>query len=72
MMLLLNRKINPNILFFIGFSMKGAISPSKAMYVARELYEMDCFEIRSRELHEMDCFENSLDDTIGISTLINI
>lgn len=35
--------------------MEGPISPSKVAYVAKELYDMGCFEI-------------SLGDTIGVGT----
>lgn len=38
--------------------MEGSISPSKVAYVAKELYDMGCFEI-------------SLGDTIGVGTLGN-
>ncbi|KAJ9146598.1 hypothetical protein P3X46_028840 [Hevea brasiliensis] len=39
----------------VGCPVEGAISPSKVAYVAKELYDMDCFEI-------------SLGDTIGVGT----
>ncbi|XP_057954826.1 hydroxymethylglutaryl-CoA lyase, mitochondrial [Malania oleifera] len=39
----------------VGCPVEGAIPPSKVAYVAKELYEMGCFEI-------------SLGDTIGIAT----
>ncbi|XP_050203540.1 hydroxymethylglutaryl-CoA lyase, mitochondrial isoform X2 [Mercurialis annua] len=39
----------------IGCPVEGAISPSQVAYVAKELYEMGCFEI-------------SLGDTIGVGT----
>lgn len=39
----------------VGCPVEGAISPSKVAYVAKELYDMGCFEI-------------SLGDTIGVAT----
>ncbi|XP_021631278.1 hydroxymethylglutaryl-CoA lyase, mitochondrial isoform X1 [Manihot esculenta] len=39
----------------VGCPVEGAISPSKVAYVAKELYDMGCFEI-------------SLGDTIGVGT----
>jgi len=39
----------------VGCPMEGPILPSKVAYVAKELYEMGCFEI-------------SLGDTIGVGT----
>lgn len=39
--------------------MEGAIPPSKVAYVAKELYDMGCFEI-------------SLGDTIGVGTPGNV
>ncbi|KAB1215584.1 Hydroxymethylglutaryl-CoA lyase, mitochondrial [Morella rubra] len=39
----------------VGCPVEGAISPSRVAYVAKELYEMGCFEI-------------SLGDTIGVGT----
>lgn len=37
----------------VGCPVEGAVSPAKVAYVAKELYEMGCFEI-------------SLGDTIGV------
>lgn len=39
----------------VGCPVEGAIAPSKVAYVAKELYDMGCFEI-------------SLADTIGVGT----
>ncbi|KAI7997081.1 hypothetical protein LOK49_LG10G02593 [Camellia lanceoleosa] len=39
----------------VGCPIEGAIAPSKVAYVARELFDMGCFEI-------------SLGDTIGVGT----
>lgn len=39
----------------VGCPTEGSIPPSKVAYVAKELYEMGCFEI-------------SLGDTIGVAT----
>lgn len=39
----------------VGCPVDGPISPSKVAYVAKELYDMGCFEI-------------SLGDTIGVGT----
>lgn len=43
----------------VGCPVEGAISPSKVAYVAKELYDMGCFEI-------------SLGDTIGVATPGNV
>jgi hydroxymethylglutaryl-CoA lyase len=43
----------------IGCPVEGAIPPSKVAYVAKELYDMGCFEI-------------SLGDTIGVGTPGNV
>lgn len=43
----------------VGCPEEGAISPSKVAHVAKELYNMGCFEI-------------SLGDTIGVGTPGNI
>lgn len=42
----------------VGCPVEGSVSPSKVAYVARELYNMGCYEI-------------SLADTIGVGTLGN-
>lgn len=39
----------------MGCPVEGAVPPSKVAYVAKELYEMGCFEV-------------SLGDTIGVGT----
>lgn len=39
----------------VGCPVEGAIPPSRVAYVAKELYDMGCFEI-------------SLGDTIGVAT----
>ena len=43
----------------VGCPVEGAISPSKVAYVAKQLYDMGCFEI-------------SLGDTIGVATPGNV
>lgn len=43
----------------VGCPVEGPIPPAKVAYVAKELYEMGCFEI-------------SLGDTIGIGTPGNV
>lgn len=43
----------------VGCPVEGAVPPSEVAYVAKELYEMGCYEI-------------SLGDTIGVGTPGNI
>lgn len=43
----------------VGCPVEGAIPPSKVAHVAKELYDMGCFEI-------------SLGDTIGVATPGNV
>lgn len=47
--------LNRYVSCVVGCPTEGAIPPSKVAYVAKELYEMGCFEI-------------SLGDTIGVAT----
>ena len=49
-------KIGRYVSCVIGCPVEGAVPPSKVAYVAKELYDMGCFEI-------------SLGDTIGVGTL---
>lgn len=47
--------LNRYVSCVVGCPTEGAVPPSKVAYVAKELYEMGCFEI-------------SLGDTIGVGT----